>query len=519
MEKKLILTIDFGTQSVRAALFDKNGNIVGISKIPYANPYFSLKKGYAEQDPKFYLDCLKKATNELTNKYKDELKYIKGVTLTCFRDTAVLLDKDYNVLRPAILWLDQRRAKADKKLPFISRLLFALVGMKDTIELNRKRTMALWIQENEPEIWKKVYKYVPISTYFNYFLTGELSDSSSNCTGHYPLDFKKRRWYKSDKHLKGQIFSIPNKLLPKIVPEGQAIGKITKEASILTGIPEGLILYASGSDKSCDTLGLGALKNNVAAISYGTASSIEVTNKKYMDSEPFLPSYPSAIPGYYNLEVQIYRGYWMLNWFIKEFANKEPLSDSGIEESILLQQFDDKILKIEPGSDGLVLQPYWGPGLSRPLAKGAIAGFSDIHTKEHMYKAIIEGIAYALREGLEGFEKKLHHKIKELKVSGGGSQSDAICQITADIFGVRVSRVQTYETSSLGAAIAGFLAIKEYENAEDAVKYMVRESDFFEPNMENHKKYNYLYKNVYLKMYHHLVDINKGIRKFEKKYN
>ena len=142
-----------------------------------------------------------------------------------------------------------------------------------------------------------------------------------------------------------------------------------------------------------------------------------------------------------------------------------------------------------------------------------------IHTLNIIYKAIIEGIGYALREGLQGFEKKLHHKIKRIMASGGGSQSDAICQITADIFGVPTMRVQTYETSSLGAAISGFLAIGEYKTAEEAVANMVKTTDVFEPNAENHKKYNYLYKNVYLKMYPQLDTLNKSIVKFERKFN
>lgn len=516
MKEPLILTIDFGTQSVRAAIFNKKGEILGLEKVPYDEPYFSKQNGWAEQHPQYYIDCLCKATKALTNSHKELLKDIKGITLTCFRDSAVLLDKDLKVIRPCILWLDQRRAKADyKELPLLSRIIFNLVGMKDTIDLNRKRTMSLWLQENEPESWGKVYKYVPISTYFNYFLTGELKDSSSNCTGHYPLDFKKREWYKSDKHLKGQIFGIPRAILPEIVPEGTPIGAISKESSKLTGIPEGITLYASGSDKSCDTLGLGALSNKVAAISYGTASSIDVTNKKYMDSEPFLPSYPSCLPGFYNMEVQVYRGYWMLNWFAKEFAVEQF---NNIEESLILHELNKKIMDIEPGSEGLVLQPYWGPGLRRPLAKGAIVGFSDVHTKEHLYRAIIEGIAYALREGLIGFEHKLHHKIKELRVSGGGSRSNSVCQITADIFGVPVARVQTYETSSLGAAISGFLAIKEYNSPQEAIDNMVKIKERFYPSPTAHKKYDYLFKHVYLNMYPRLSVVNRQIRRFERKF-
>jgi sugar (pentulose or hexulose) kinase len=168
-------------------------------------------------------------------------------------------------------------------------------------------------------------------------------------------------------------------------------------------------MYACGSDKSCETLGLGVIDDRTAALSYGTASSIETTRVKYTESEPFLPGFPSCIPGYYNMDIQIYRGYWMINWFLKEFGGREV--NGTMINDVSAKDYNDALKLVPPGSDGLVLQPYWGPGLSRPLAKGAIIGFSDAITREHFYRAIIEGIAYALREGLEHFEQKTHHPI------------------------------------------------------------------------------------------------------------
>lgn len=179
---------------------------------------------------------------------------------------------------------------------------------------------------------------------------------------------------------------------------------------------------------------------------------------------------------------------------------------------------NERLMEIPPGSQGLVLQPYWGPGLSRPEAKGAIVGFSDYHTRIHIYRAIIEGIAYGLREALEGIEKRQHKKVKEIRVSGGGSQSDAICQITADIFGLPVSRVQTYETASLGTAILVFTAAHEFNTFEEAVENMVHTSTTFIPNIEAHRQYDYLYKHVYEKMYPRLKSVYKSVRKYNRKY-
>lgn len=516
MNNPLIMTIDFGTQSVRVSIFDKNGNALAQEKQKYNPPYFSILPNYAEQDPSLYFDSLCACTKKLVKENAVLVKDVQGVSLTCFRDSAVLLDKGKKIVRPMILWLDQRMAECKKALPWLSRFLFALVGMTDTINFNRKRSVANWLIENEPENWAKVDKYIPISTYFIWRLTGELKDSSSNCAGHYPIDFKHKKWYKNpEKHLKGQIFSVKKEMLPTIVPEGSVLGEITEEAAKLTGLPKGLKLYASGSDKSCETLGLGVINDRVGAISYGTASSIETTRKKYTESETFLPGYPACIPGFYNMDIQVYRGYWMINWFLKEFGGQN-IPDLIVADASAAS-FNEKLSSVPPGCDGLVLQPYWGPGLSRPLAKGAIIGFSDSITQEHFYRAIIEGIAYALREGLEHFEHKIKHKIPELRVSGGGSQSDEICQITADIFGRNVTRVQTSETSSLGAAISGFMAIGVYSTSEEAVAKMVRETKTFYPNKEVNQKYNYLYQNAYKLMYPQLKGIYSNIKEFGKK--
>lgn len=518
MKEPLILTIDFGTQSVRAGLFNKKGETVALVKEKYNPPYFSNKPGYAEQDPDFYFESLCKATNKLVNDNKDKMSDVLGIVMAFFRDSVVCVDKDGKPLRPAILWLDERRAKGEQKLPLLHRAIFKAIGIMPTIDLNLKRSMAQWIKESEPEIWAKTDKFMMISTYINKKLIGEYVDSPCCQAGHLPINFKKRDWYKKpDKHMKGQMFGVNRERLCDLVPVGDVLGYITEEASKKTGLPVGLKMFSGGSDKSAETLGLGVIDDKTAAISYGTACTVEIPIKKYKDAEPFLPSYPAIIKDYYNLDVQVYRGYWMLNWFAEQFGNK-PVEEL-IDEKNAIEKLNEEMMNIHPGSDGLVLQPYWGPGLRRPLAKGAIIGFSDVHTRAHFYRAIIEGIAYCLKEGLELFEKKrLHHKVERIRVSGGGSQSDAICQVTADIFGLPVSKIQTYECSSLGCAVAGFLAAGEFKTVEEAAKAMVHQSVEFKPNPENVKRYKYLFENVYMPMYPSLKKIYFKIKKYSDEF-
>lgn len=516
MEKSpLVLTLDFGTQSVRASLINKQGEIVYLAKKVYQPVYFSNKKGYAEQHADFYWENLLECLKEITANNKDRLQDIVATTVTSFRDSAVLLDKNNKPLRPVILWLDQRLAKASEKMPKLHKFAFKLVGMYDTVVLNRTRTMAHWVKENEPELWAKVDKYVNISTYIIYKLTGELADSPGGYTGHYPLYYKKRVWYKEGA-MKGRIYGVPERMLAKVVQPGEVLGTLRDEVADLVGLPKGLKFISTGSDKGCETIGLGCLTPDLGALSYGTACTIEVSNPKYYEPEPFLPAYAAAVPNLYNLDVQIYRGYWMLKWFASEFAS-ELEQEARLRNIAIEKILDEWLDDVTPGSDGLLLQPYWGPGLARPLAKGAIIGFSNIHTRKHIYRAIVEGIAFALREGLESIEKSQKHKVQSLRISGGGSLSDTICQITADIFGLEISRVQTIESTSLGAAIATFTAIKEFDSIEEAVNKMTKLSQTFKPDKKRHELYNRIYEDVYLSVYPHLEELNITINEIFKR--
>jgi len=163
---------------------------------------------------------------------------------------------------------------------------------------------------------------------------------------------------------------------------------------------------------------------------------------------------------------------------------------------------------------GLMLQPYWSPGIREPglEAKGSIIGFGDVHTRAHLYRAILEGLAYALREGKEKIEKRSGTRITRLRVSGGGSQSDAAMQLTADIFGLPAERPHVYETSGLGAAIDCAVGLGLHPDFETAIQAMTRVGQVFEPNPEAHAVYQRLYREVYQRMYARLQPLYRSIR-------
>jgi len=510
--KKYALGIDFGTQSLRIIAFDDKGNAVCKYHETYEKPYVSPQKGFAEQDPNYYIKKLCLCTNRFVKENPEVNKNLLGISISCFRDSSVFLDQNYIPVRPMILWLDQRLAKGERNLPFFSKAIIKLSGMFETADLNMKKTPANWLMENEKKNWEKVRHYWAYSTYLNYFLTGNEIDTPAQYAGHYPINMKKYRW-NSDNHFKSHIFGIPVSYLPQLLPPNSVVGYINDTASAHTGLRKGIPVYAGAGDKMCESLGVGAVKNNIGSISYGTSCSIEIPTKKYHDAEGFLPSYASPINHLWEMELQVYRGYWMLDWFAKNFAYEEKtlanLANEAVEEVL-----NKKMSEVPPGSDGLILQPYWGPSLKRPLAKGVILGFSDYHTKYHLYRAIIEGIAFTLKEGLLKMQRRRHKgKINELYISGGGANSSAICQITADIFNLPVSKVQTNETASLGAAIIVFVSSKHYSSYQEAVNNMVHKTTTYLPNPTNVILYKELYEDVYVKIYHKIKPLNINIRK------
>ena len=508
-----VLVIDVGTQSMRGIIFDDKGNLLIKEQIKY-KPYLSKESGYMEQSAEMYWEVLCDITNAIKEKRPELMSNVIAMSVDTFRDTAVLLDKDRNVVRNCILWSDMRTADTSKKLPLKQRFLFGLVGMSRPIKAIRGRVLTNWIQDNEPEVWSRVDKVTLISGYLNFMLTGNLTDSYASTICHLPFYNKGKRWLKKGELL-FPVFNLPlDKMIPLCNP-GDTMGVINEEVSRISGLPIGLKVIASGSDKSCETLGGGCIDRNVASISFGTSSTVQFSTKKYFEPEPFMPSYPSVVKEYYNPEVQIFRGYWMISWFKKHFAQhlEKRAEETGqsVEEIM-----NEEMESIPAGSDGLILQPFWQAGLTHPEAKGAIVGFNDWHTRAHVYKAIIEGIDYALREGLERMERRGRQKIDFITVSGGGAQSDIICQIAADIFNKPVKRVQTHETCALGCAISTFAACGVYDSVETAVKEMVRFVDTFTPNPENAKIYDDLYKNVYMKLYKKLQKLYLHMDKHKK---
>jgi len=507
----LILAIDAGTQSTRALLFDLGGNLIAKKRIPI-EPYYSTQAGYAEQNVEVFWKALCDACQGLWKMRGVDKKRIAGVALTTQRSTMVNLDLNGKPLRPAIVWLDQRRTEGLKPIGGMWGAAFRVAGMTETAAYLQAEAEANWISNHEPAVWSNTHKFLLLSGYLTYRLIDCYVDSVGCQVGYIPFDYKKKAWAsKSD--WKWQAIPMDPGMLPDLIPPAEIMGEIGPSAAKVTGIPVGLPLVAAAADKACEVIGSGSLTPNIGCISYGTTATINTTHKKYIEIIPLIPPYPSAVPDAYALEFQIFRGYWMVSWFKQEFGLHEQgrSAKMGVEPEVL---FDELVDQVPPGSQGLILQPYWSPGLKLPgpEAKGAIIGFGDVHTRAHIYRAILEGLAYALREGAERMAKRSHVPITELRVAGGGSQSTAAMQITADVFGLPVSRPHLYETSGLGAAIDAAVGLKLYPDFTTAVREMTHPGDTFQPDEMNHRIYDELYNKVYCHIYERMKPLYYQIR-------
>jgi sugar (pentulose or hexulose) kinase len=506
-----ILVIDFGTQSVRALIIDLHGNVLDKAQV-HIEPYYSREPGWAEQDPDRYWAWLCEACQQLWATTRVPKQALAGVGLTTQRSTVICVDEQGRALRPAIVWLDQRRTEGLKPVGGWWGLLFALAGMRETAAILQADAEVNWIIEHQPDIWGRTHKVVLLSGYLTHRLTGRLVDSVGCQVGYLPFDYKRKAWSKPNDWKWEATRMTPDRLID-LVPPAHRLGEITAEASQATGIPRGLPLIACAADKACEVIGSGGAYPHVGCLSYGTTATINTTHRRYIEVIPLLPPYPSAVPDAYSLEVQVYRGFWMVSWFKREFAQREQ--QLAAERGVAVEElFDTLVEGAPPGSMGLMLQPYWSPGLRvpGPEAKGAIVGWGDVHTRGHLYRAILEGIAYALREGKERTEQRTRVPITELRVAGGGSQSDAAMQITADVFGLPASRPHTFEAAGLGAAIDVAVGLGLHPDFETAVREMVRVRDTFEPDPHAHTIYDALYRRVYRRLYRRMRPLYEDIR-------
>ena len=509
---ELVLAIDCGTQSVRALVVDLRGEILAKQQ-QTLTLYVSPRDGWLEHDAEAFWRASAAVCRALWRSRPDLRDRVRGLAVSTQRGSLTLVDAQGDPLRPCGIGRAPRRASRAPGFRPGGGGGVQAARVSDTIDHFCREAELNWIAEHEPQLLARTHKALLLSGWLHYRLTGRLADSVGAQVGYLPFDFRRQRWA-GGFDWKWQALPVTRAHMPDLVPVGEPLGGLTAEAAEATGLPQDLPVIAAGADKACELIGAGAVTPDIAALSYGTTATVDVTSPRYVEPMPFVPPYPSLLRGQYATEVQIFRGYWMVNWFKQQFGHPEiaQASDAGVPPEVL---FDSLVNEAPPGAAGLMLQPYWSPGLRHPgpEARGAIIGFTAAHTRAHLYRAILEGLAYALREGKERIAARGGFTISSLRVSGGGSQSDAAMQMTADIFNLPAIRPHTYETSGLGAAIVAAVGLRLHPDMTTAVAAMTRPGRAFDPDPARAALYDDLYRRVYLRMYPRLAPLYGELRR------
>jgi len=501
-EKEYVIGLDAGTSDLRAVVFDKWGNEIAQSRTSYETFYPNV--GWAEQDANDWAKALKATIRCLIRDHGLLPSSIKALGITHQRETIVPVDESGTPLRRALLWFDTR---AGEQVEWLKKQLdpeeiLKITGVPPLPGWSLPKI--LWIKEHEKEVFDNAHKFLLVSDFLTFLLTDEFKTSwASACTTQL-LDINKFEW--SSKLL--EICQIPISKLPATIPPGEVLGTVTKKFSEETTLPEGIPVVAGGGDQQCGGLGTGVTKPGVASLNLGTSVILETfLDSPIIDSQLRYWLRVACVPRKYAAENGIGGGAYTLKWFKENFGQ----SETEIAEKLKISPYD--ILMIEakkapPGALGLFVVPYWLGAFSPyydTSARGVIFGFTGSHRREHLIRAIIEGVAYEVRLNLENLEDASKKSVDEIRVYGGGAKSSLWCQIIADICNKKVRVTQTEENTALGAAILAATSIF-YKDVLEAADKMIKIRAEYNPIKENvafyDKSYNHVYKMLYQSLKH-----------------
>ena len=475
--------VDLGTSAVKLILMDKEGNVVKTVSREY--PLYFPKPGWSEQNPSDWYENAVEGIKELTDGV--DAAQVAGISFGGQMHGLVILDKDNEVIRPAILWNDGRTTKEcdylnnvigkDKLTEYTANIAFA----------GFTAPKILWVKENEPENFKKIARIMLPKDYLAYRLTGVHCTDVSDASGMLLLDVKKRDW--SDEMIK--ICDISREQLPRLYESYEKVGCLTKEAAEVLGLSENVIVAAGAGDNAAAAVGTGTVGDGMCNISLGTSGTIFISNKEFgVDNNNALHSFDHADGNYHlmgcMLSAASCNGWWM-DGILKDTDYK------AAQECIT----DDML-----GNNHVYFLPYLMGERSphnNPLARATFTGMTMDSTRTDMTQAVLEGVAFAIRDSFE-VAKELGINITETKMCGGGAKSELWCRIMANVLGIKVNLLKSEEGPSMGAAMLAMVAAGEYSSVQEAADSIVKICKTIEPQKAIADRYNSRY-NTFRQIY------------------
>ncbi|NMB44788.1 MAG: hypothetical protein GX998_00080 [Firmicutes bacterium] len=500
-----ILGIDCSTSGTKACLWDLGGTLIVGSSSPHSisRPY----PGWSEQSPTWY-EALTQALHRLFTKTTIRPHQIAAMGITHQRHSFVAVDENYRPLGPAILWNDVRcQAEIDFLTTEIGKeRLYRATGIPPGPWSLAK---ILWLKHNQPDLFSQAHKFLLVHDYLVYQLTGELCTTESSASAMGCLDIiNRQRWAAPIL----TALDIPiDKFVPSIQPAGSLLGTITPVAAKATGLRIGTPVIATAGDQVCGCLAVGLTQPYQVGVNSGTSLTFQTLSAEPVfdpDCHYILEISPL---GYYAPETVVFSGVSdLLQWYRHGFATAEE-RQAQLTGLSIWQIIFDAAASIRPGCDGLMLFPFF-QGVQAPYwsndARGALIGLNTTHTRHHVARAILEGLAYESRRQIQLLESGTGTRIREILLYGGAAQNRLWCQTLANITGRRVRASIEIEASALGAAICAAWGIRSFPSLEAAITTMRAPHKSFMPDKHLFEFHDRLYNEVYKVFYDRIQDID-----------
>lgn len=442
--------IDNGSQSSKVAIFDERGTLVCEGRQPL-RLNDTPSPGVVEHPDDDLWSSIGEASRRAMAAFPGDPSDIVGVGLCTIRFCRALLKADGSLAQPVMSWMDARVSR-----PY---------------------------EHTNPEV-----RYVTTSSgYVSHRLTGELRDTAANYQGMWPVDTGSWQWLADDGEL--AKCGIPREMLFELVMPGDTIGQVTEEAARHTGIPAGLPVMATANDKAVEALGCGLRSPDVLLVSLGTyIAGMTMGERNVLDASHYWTNF-ACMPGEYLYEsFGVRRGMWTVSWF-RELLGEEAVAGARAAGASVEEYLNAEAAKVPAGSDGLMTVLDWLAPTEAPYRKGSILGFDGRQGRFHIYRSILEAIALTIHRCSTEMGTELGAGFGHTIVSGGGSNSDLMMQIFADVFGIPAVRSEVNNAAGLGSAICVAVGLGVYESFDEAIDNMVKVSTTFTPDPDNHALY------------------------------
>ena len=481
------LGIDIGTGGSRALVIDELGSVVATSTVQH-EAFASPQIGWAEQSPEDWWRATCLAVRQLLAVENVNADEIGAVSFSGQMHGSVLLDEADKVLRPALLWCDQRTERQCAEIT-------EKVGSQQLIELVSNPAVTgftlpklLWVREKEPEVWKRVRSVLLPKDYIRLRLSGDKASDVADSSGTLLFDVRKREW--SSKML--SVFGIDRSLLPRVFESVEVTGKISRAGAEATGLKEGTLVVAGAGDNAAGAVGMGIVSPGTVSATIGTSGVVfVVTERPTIDMNGRIHSLCHAIPNRWHMTGVTLAAGLSFRWF------RDNLGCGSDYDSLV-----NDAARVPAGSDGAIWLPYLmgerAPYLD-PNARAAFVGLTASHTKSHLSRAVLEGVAFSLRDSFEVF-RELRAPIETIRLGGGGATSPLWRQIQADVYGQPVETIEVDQGAAFGAAILAGVGAGGWSAVDEACKQTIRVAERTEPDPEavevmnrNYEAYRLLY--------------------------